>query len=80
MKTPEDLAEEYAAKFTMWDFQHDYRDELQEAFLAGYAAAKQDKGLVASAMRRQGLDPDKAESNNAELAAISGKRFEEDLG
>jgi len=35
-------------------------------------------GLVADAMRRQGLDPDKALKNISEVTAISGRRFEDD--
>ncbi len=40
---------------------------------------KRKRGLVAEALLRQGIDPDTVESNNAELAVISGRRFEEDL-
>jgi hypothetical protein len=36
------------------------------------------KGLVADALRRRGIDPTQVKSNNAELNAISGRRFDED--
>jgi hypothetical protein len=36
------------------------------------------RGLVASALQRQGIDRSKLKLNNAEITALSGKRFEED--
>lgn len=41
--------------------------------------AKERRGLVSSALLRQGIDPTKCTTNDAEINAISGKRFEEDL-
>lgn len=40
---------------------------------------KEGKGVFANAMRRQGIDPATAETNDAEVTAISGKRFEDDV-
>jgi hypothetical protein len=36
------------------------------------------RGLVASALQRQGIDRTKVKLNNADITALSGKRFEED--
>lgn len=41
--------------------------------------SKRKKELVADALRRQGIDPNTVKSNNAELNAICGKRFEGDM-
>jgi DNA-binding transcriptional regulator YiaG len=36
------------------------------------------RGLVASALQRQGIDRSKVKLNNTEITALSGKRFEQD--
>jgi hypothetical protein len=40
---------------------------------------KHNEGLVASALERQNIDRSKIKINNADLIAMSSKRFEEDL-
>jgi hypothetical protein len=37
------------------------------------------RGVVADALRRQGIDPDKVKKNDCEVNVLSGRRFEEDF-
>ncbi len=38
------------------------------------------KGFFADAIRRQGIDPSTVKPNDAEVNAISGQRYEDDMG
>lgn len=81
--TPEEKAEKWmkdnTKRYNLDDFTcHKFsRADCIKAYLAGYAEAKSEKGIVANALKRQGIDPDSVSSNLTEVN--SKKRFESDL-